>query len=764
MKRRTMLAVTAACATMMTGLAFGPAAVAAPPAHEPGSAPAAAQRLDNRPGPLTKSQNEQRKLAQQLIREGKASPNEDGVVALDAADDKYAQASVTGTGRIFTILSEFGDSGSGKLGTVPGPLHNQIPQPDRAVNNSTHWMADFNKASYEDLFFGDGESFADFYSKQSNGLYTVDGEVSDWVQVPGNASTYGDNSVEDYGGAWQFIQDTGNAWYDAQKAAGKSEADIKAELASFDVWDRYDADGDGDFNEPDGYLDHFQAVHAGEGEDAGGGAQGEDAIWSHRWYVNSTDYGTTGPEGAKFGGAQIGDTGFWIGDYTVEAENGGLGVFAHEYAHDLGLPDFYDTNGGENSTAFWTLMSSGSWLNHGQNDIGTTPNYMGPWEKMQLGWLDYAIVDKGESGSYTLSPAALQTDGQEQALVVDLPDEQIAQTYTTPYSGSNAWWTSSADDLNTTLTRMLDLSKVKSATVTAKAWYDIEAGYDYFYAEYSTDGGATWLPAGKSLSDTSNGKWTTLRYSVPGGSADTQFRFRYQSDGGVHLAGAFLDDIVVKSGGTTLLSDDVESGDNGWTAVGGFTRSDGTGSSTGDRYYLAENRTYSGYDSTLQVGPYQFSKGLTAPDWVEHFAFQEGLLVWMVNEAYTDNNTIDHQGAGLALPVDARSAKFGWSDGTAPSNRRQPFDATFGLKDFADVVLHKEVVVGKGKAKHVETLNAAAPTAPQDATFDDTNVDAFNDPSNPLGGVKVADEGVTITVTSQNTGGTMGVTVNYPAN
>ena len=59
----------------------------------------------------------------------------------------------------------------------------------------------------------------------------------------------------------------------------------------------------------------------------------------------------------------------------MEAENGGLGVFAHEYGHDLGLPDFYDTNGGENSTAFWTLMSSGSWLNHGKDDIGTTPGY-----------------------------------------------------------------------------------------------------------------------------------------------------------------------------------------------------------------------------------------------------------------------------------------------------------------------------------------------------------------------------------------------------
>ena len=303
-KRRTrgMLAVAAASVTVVSGVAFAPAAIAAPADD---STPAAAQRLDNRPGPLTERQNERRKAAQKLILSGQASPGEDGVVQL--ADDKYYEASVTGTGRLFTILSEFGDQASGKLGSTPGPLHNEIPEPDRAVNNSTHWMADFDTESYEELFFGAGESFADFYTKQSSGAYTVAGEVSDWVKVPGNASTYGDNAVEDFGGSWQFIEDTGNAWYDAQVAADKTVDEIKAELASFDVWDRYDADGDGDFDEPDGYLDHFQAVHAGEGEDAGGGAQGEDAIWSHRWYVNSTDYGTTGPEGAKFGGAQIGE-------------------------------------------------------------------------------------------------------------------------------------------------------------------------------------------------------------------------------------------------------------------------------------------------------------------------------------------------------------------------------------------------------------------------------------------------------------------------
>ena len=58
------------------------------------------------------------------------------------------------------------------------------------------------------------------------------------------------------------------------------------------MWDRYDFDEDGDFDEPDGYIDHFQAVHAGEGEEAGADP---DAIWSHRWYVNPTTAGSDGP-------------------------------------------------------------------------------------------------------------------------------------------------------------------------------------------------------------------------------------------------------------------------------------------------------------------------------------------------------------------------------------------------------------------------------------------------------------------------------------
>ncbi|WP_231635301.1 M6 family metalloprotease domain-containing protein [Luteipulveratus halotolerans] len=158
-------------------------------------------------------------------------------------------------------------------------------------------------------------------------------------------------------------------------------------------------------------------------------------MWSHRWYVNDTDHGATGPSvgGASnlSGGARIGQSKYWLGDYTTEPENGGLGVFAHEFGHDLGLPDFYDTDGGENSTAFWTLMSSGSWLGHGAaagEGIGTTPGLMGAEEKMFLGWLDYSTVDTGSSGSYTLNPSQLHVDGKDQAVRVNLP----AKTVSTP--------------------------------------------------------------------------------------------------------------------------------------------------------------------------------------------------------------------------------------------------------------------------------------------------------------------------------------------
>lgn len=737
------------------------------PAPASGSAPSpsgqSAHQVDNRPGPLTARQEARRKAAQELILTGETQVGRDGVVQL--GEDKYFQAALTGTDRIFTTLAEFGDSGSPRFGDEPGPLHNQIPEPAEN-DNTTIWVQDFSRAHYEDLFFGAGPSFADYYLQQSSGIYTVNGSVADWVQVPGNASTYGDNAVEGVGGAWQFVEDSANAWYAAQIGAGRTPEQIRAELATFDVWDRYDFDHDGDFDEPDGYLDHFQAVHAGVGEETGGGAQGEDAIWSHRWYVNGDDFGVTGPTvdgvAVKFGGAQIGDSEFWIGDYTTEPENGGLGVFTHEFAHDLGLPDFYNYVGERyNGVGFWSLMSLGSYSNRPGEGIGETPTNLGPWEKLQLGWLDYVVTSPGQGGSFTLSPSGIQVTGQEQALVVDVPDDPTTQTFATPYSGSYAWWTGSGDDLTSTLTRTVDLTGFSRATLTARAWYDTEAGYDFLYAEYSTDGGATWERAGSPISGSSRGRWATLRFPVPAGGPLT-FRFRYSTDAYVRLPGAFIDDIKVAAGRTVVFADDVERGTNGWAAAGGFERSTGTESLGGDRYYLAENRTYVGYDDTLASGPFYFSAGYSAYDYAERFAYEDGLLVWAIDETYSDNEVYDHPGHGLALPLDARPAPLYWPDGFVVTNHVQVFDATFGVQATDPLTLHREVLVGRGPNATVETLTLHVPSRAGISTFDDTVPDAYWSADNPTSSALVAGHGATMTVTSQTTGGAISVTVHNP--
>lgn len=755
----SMLATASALAL---GAAALPVAQASTSARSPGSETSASQRLDNRPGPLTKRQDHLRTKALSMLDSGSAtlkSRTGGGATVKvgkgGGGGTDYVEFPVNRTDKIWTVLGEFAD--------FP---HNNIAQPDRSVDNSTYWEPDFSRSYYDTLFNGAGESMRDFYRKQSSGRYDLSNQVEDWVAVPGNAADYGNNRVEDTGGTWQFLADTVNAWYAQQKAAGKTDAEVNTYLASLDVWDRYDFDADGNFNEADGYIDHFQAVHSGEGEDSGGGALGTDAIWSHRWYAFPGGYGASGPSvggtANLSGGLRIGSSNLWIGDYTVEPENGGLGVFAHEFGHDLGLPDYYDTSGGgENSSAFWTLMSSGSWLNHGAEanvGIGTTPGFMGPEEKLDLQWLDYAEVNAGQSGSYTLGPAARTSKSGKQAIKVNLPDRRTTTAYATPPEGTHAWWTGRGDNLSNTMTRSVPAAG--SVTVTASAWYDIESGYDYLYGEYSTDNGASWKTVGQGIDGSSNGRWATVRFSYrPGGQA-TLFRFRYATDAGYNLAGAFLDQIQVKAD-TTTFSDGAESGTNGWTVLG-WKVSTGTESVTSERYYLLENRQYLDYDDTLRTGPYQFDRGLTAYNHVEFFSFRPGMLVWMVDHSQADNNTSQHPGEALALPVDARPVPMTYPDGTRPSNRRQPFDAAFGLAAVPETCLHKEVKSGNGPSATISYVAACAAANAGIATFDDSDPLRYWSAANPTNSVKVAGVGVRATVTS-DTGGVLTVSVTNPA-
>ncbi|MDH6550974.1 immune inhibitor A domain-containing protein [Streptomyces sp. SAI-041] len=755
----TVVALAAASATFST--------FAVAQAADSSAGPSAVDRQDPQPakarehdfdGPLTKTQEAQRKEALDQVISGNATVKNRGgsqVVELKSrkGDSKYVELGREKTDKIFTILVEFGDQVDPRYGGTAGPLHNQIAQPDRSQNNSTAWQADYNQAHFQDLYFGTGkktESLKKYYEKQSSGRYSVEGEVTDWVKVPYNEARYGSNKCDPDNCAWYVVQDGVNAWVAEREAAGDTAAEIAAELAEFDQWDRYDFDGDGNFNEPDGYIDHFQIVHAGEDESAGGGAQGEDAIWAHRWYAFGTDAGSTGPSGNKLGGTQIGDTGIWVGDYTIQPENGGLGVFAHEYGHDLGLPDEYDTSGGgENSTGFWTLMSSGSWLGTGKDSIGDLPGDMNAWDKLQLGWLDYDTATAGKRSSHKLGVAEYNTKNP-QALVVQLPRKAVTTPVVTPAQGATQWWSGSGNDLRNTLTRAVDLTGKSSAALTLDAWWDTEKDYDYAYAEVSTDG-SNWTPIDGTLADGTaiprdgSGKpaltgtveaYQKLTFPLNAYAGQKiQLRFRYQTDGGVAQKGFAADEITVTADGATLFSDNAETADAAWTA-NGFSRIGASITDDYAQYYIAENRQYVSYDKVLKVGPYNYGFSTTRPDWVEHYAYQNGLLIWKWDTSQADDNTSQHPGEGLILPVDSHPTALKWSDGTLMRNRIQAYDSTFSWYPTDGITLHKADVATKIKAK---------PGVP---VFDD-GMSNYYDASNPLAGVNITDTDTRIKIVKE---------------
>jgi immune inhibitor A len=262
----------------------------------------------------------------------------------------------------------------------------------------------------------------------------------------------------------------------------------------------------------------------------------------------------------------------------------------------------------------------------------------------------------------------------------------------------------------------------------------------------STDGGANWTavdgtvdgqPIPRDGSDKPALHGTLDGYEKFAYSLDAyagqkiDLRFRYQSDGGVALKGFTADRITVTADGTPVFSDNAESTDAAWTATG-FTRQGASFTKDYAQYYIAENRQYVSYDKTLEVGPYNF--GYTSrPDWVEHYAYQTGLLIWKWDTSQADNNTSQHPGTGLVLPVDSHPTALKWSDGTLMRNRIQTYDAPFSTYRTDGMTLHKaDVATWIPSSKGVPVFN------------DRTNT--YYDESNPTAGVQVTDTNTKIKI------------------
>ena len=272
-----------------------------------------------------------------------------------------------------------------------------------------------------------------FYIEQSSNRYTVNGDVTDWVQVPFNEANYGANYC---GGivcarTWLFVRDAANAWYNAQIAAGKTKArDQRLPVAVRRLGSLRLPTATATSTSPTTTSTTSRSSTPARARRPAAARRAPTRSGATAGTRSTTTSASTGPPGAKLGGVRIGESDYWIGDYTVEPENGGVGVFAHEFGHDLGLPDLYDTSGNtggaENSTGFWTLYSSGSYGSTGMpaDGIGSKPIPMSAYEKIFLGWSNYQLVG---SGSRPRSSSARRSANTKQAqqLVVLLPDKEV---------------------------------------------------------------------------------------------------------------------------------------------------------------------------------------------------------------------------------------------------------------------------------------------------------------------------------------------------
>ena len=238
---------------------------------------------------------------------------------------------------------------------------------NNAKFQSSNSLEEMRKMLNEEGYSYDGApgSVKDYFKAQSGGKYNPQFDVYGPVELPKNRAHYGEND------------DFDNDMYPDPMV-------IEACKALEDKIDftLYDGDSDGE-------IDFVYIIYAGKGE---ADTEVEDYIWPHQWAI---------AEPIEEGGA--GHTVYLDGKllnvYACGPElsgmggRNGIGTLCHEFSHVLGLPDYYDTEYGDNDddgrTPYdWSLMDHGSY-----NNDGITPPNWSAYDKYYVGWFTPAILN-----------------------------------------------------------------------------------------------------------------------------------------------------------------------------------------------------------------------------------------------------------------------------------------------------------------------------------------------------------------------------------
>lgn len=628
--------------------------------------------------------------------------------------------------------------------------YNDVKHNSITPDESDMYYENYDKQHYQDMLFGDngytgpnGEnliSLKQFYNEQSGGTLNINGTVTDWYSVSKNAAYYGESS----GGSndlrpREIVMETLN----------NLANDPTIDLSEFDKIDRYDLDGDGDYNEPDGMIDYLIVIHAGVGEEAGGGAQGSDAIWSHRWNLG----GLYPIEGTEYTDENGNTRPYYAYDYTIEPEDGAAGVLCHEFGHDLGAPDEYDTiysSASSEPVAFWSLMSSGSWGGAipGTEPTGISPYsrqlfqniYGGRWQNQTV--IDYSALSK-RGTKYTINSAAETGD----VLRINLPD--VEYKINTPTSGEYSYWGGKGSDgtpIQNSMTATVDLTTTTNPVLNFKTWYDIEEGWDFGTVQIRETGSEDWtvLPGnitttdhnpsadilvGHGITGTSDG-WVDGIFDLTAYAGKSiELKFEYETDSYTFGQGFYIDDITITDNDSVIFSDDAEILDK--FTLDGFTQDKGVEYAT--NYYLVEWRNHSGVDTSLahvnRLGTL--------------ISYDPGMVVWYVNEFYNDNHGANHPGGGYLSVIDADQKNSYWifEDKTAAftTNSYQMHDAAFSMKLGSKFVVDATETYGRKAIDNHRSIHR---------TFKDTN--DYTNSEIPTLGTILPKLGLNIEIVKQN--------------
>ncbi|MGE5704643.1 MAG: immune inhibitor A domain-containing protein [Clostridia bacterium] len=483
----------------------------------------------------------------------------------------------------------------------------------------------------------------------------MDGTVTKWIKAEKPAKYYGEAPPE----GWDDYH-VPDLVKETLATVGKK---IKGHEDKYDQRDPYDLDGDGNVMEPDGLLDNLFLVHAGPGGDTGGGVLGpNDAIWPRRSWLDKP--------------TSIPGTSLKALDYIIQPENGAIGVFSHEYGHNLGLPDEYDTTnvGADSPISRWSVMAAGSWAG---KTPGTEPSGFSPWAKLFLRnvyggkWPAASVINlddvKGEKRVKIKEAVADSSQGK--IVKINLPD--VPRYPATEPIGKESYFSERGNDLDTKLTSdEIELPDGKQIALSFDSWRDIEIDYDFFYVNLYEGESKDPIRLIK-FSDTTDKKWVQESIDLtPYAGKKVVLEFEYVTDTNTAMEGVFLDQIKVDVDGETLLEDDADGKDSYFTQ-NGFTTIDGTPTYY-PNYYMLEWRTHNGVDVGL-------AHSVTRSGM---FAYDPGLVIWYYDGRYGKENFVSqHPGHGFLGVVDAHQTNIVWNDGWVERSFYQIKDAAFNVKD-----------------------------------------------------------------------------------